>query len=230
MKKLFIGVITGMIISTTMLVSIVAFAQDDIASFVRPLIVDVQQVVPVLADVVVSLNDGTTVTATVPLTINVALQVSLSGVVSNSVQIVEETESVVTIIEPTRVPKPVESVNLEGELTYDQVCVDAPKQLTDIKLKKYHETLIGTEILWTGYVYDVIEGEDSTYMVQVSIESEEDSMFFSRNIEINSVPESVAAELNINQEILYSGEITAIEEFITDCNPVKVQYESITPQ
>jgi hypothetical protein len=230
MKQLLTGVIIGIVISTTMLVSIGVFAQDGIAAFVRPLIVDIQQIVPILADVVVPLDDGTTVTATVPLTVNVTLQVSLSGVVSDSIQVVEETEPAVTIIEPTRVPERVGSLPQEGELTYAKVCVDAPKELTDIKLKKYHETLIGTEILWNGYVYDVTEEADGSYMVQVSIESEEDSVFFTRNVEITGVPEHVAAELDVNQAISYSGEITAIDEMIVDCNPVKIQYGSLAVQ
>jgi len=104
MKRTILGVLIGMVLSAAVLVSVAVFAQDGIAAFVRPLIVDVQQVVPVLADVVVPLEDGTTVTATVPLTLNVALQVSLSGVVSESVDVVEETEPEVTIIEPTPNP------------------------------------------------------------------------------------------------------------------------------
>ena len=101
MKRIFLGMVIGAFIATAMLVSVAVLAQDGIAAFVRPLIVDVRQVVPVVADVIVPLEDGTTITATVPLTLNVALQVSLSGVVSNSVEVVEETEPEVTISEPT---------------------------------------------------------------------------------------------------------------------------------
>jgi len=102
MKRLFVGMVIGMVIATIVLVSITVFAQAGMAAFVRPLILDVKQVVPVLADVVVPLEDGTMVTATVPITINVALQVSLSGVVSESVEVVEETEPSIEVVQPSQ--------------------------------------------------------------------------------------------------------------------------------
>lgn len=114
MKRLFAGIIIGIVIAAIVLVSVTVFAQDGIAAFVRPLIVDIKQVVPVLADVVVPLEDGTMVTATVPLTINVALQVSLSGVVSDSVKVVEETEPVVITKTPVEVQPTANDSTING--------------------------------------------------------------------------------------------------------------------
>jgi hypothetical protein len=117
MKRLFAGIMIGMFVATAILVSITVFARDGMAAFVRPLILDVKQVVPVLADVVVPLEDGTMVTATVPLTINVALQVSLSGVVSKSVKVVEETEPSVQIVQLGQ--EQVDDLGLTYELIFD---------------------------------------------------------------------------------------------------------------
>jgi len=114
MKRTFFSMMIGAVMATAILVSVAVFAQNGIAAFVRPLIVDVQQVVPVLADVVVPLGDGTTVTVTVPLTINVALQVSLSGVISESVQVVEETEPVIVTKKPEGVQSTENNLIING--------------------------------------------------------------------------------------------------------------------
>jgi len=121
MKKTFFSVFFGVVISAAIFVSAIVFAQDKITALVQPLIVDIQHSVPVLAEVVVPLKDGTTVTATVPLTINVALQVSLSGIVSDSVEVVEKIEPAVVVSELALVSKQGGSVVQEEELIYDEL-------------------------------------------------------------------------------------------------------------
>lgn len=121
MKGLVLGILTGIVLTTTIFISIAAFAQDGVAAFVRPLVVDVQQVVPIVADVILPLDNGTTVTATVPLTVNIALQVSLSGVVSNSVKIQEETEPTVEITEALPSEHQSTSVSQDEKLIYDKL-------------------------------------------------------------------------------------------------------------
>lgn len=67
--------------------------------FAKPLILDINQIIPITADVVVS--DG--VTATVPLTVEVSLRVSVSGAISNTV-VVQKTEPKIAMVVPT--PRP----------------------------------------------------------------------------------------------------------------------------
>jgi hypothetical protein len=97
MKRVFSGFVLGVVLTTSLLLSVVAFAQEEILSLVRPLVVDVRQTVPIVADVIVPLEDGERVTATVPLTLDIALQIGVTGVVAESVEVVEETEPEVTV-------------------------------------------------------------------------------------------------------------------------------------
>jgi hypothetical protein len=101
MKRLLAGFVLGVVLTLGLLLSVVALAQDEILSLVQPLVVDVRQTVPIVADVVVPLEDGESVTATVPLTLDIALQVAVSGVVSELVEVVEETEPEVSLATPT---------------------------------------------------------------------------------------------------------------------------------
>lgn len=58
MKRMLYSFATGVILTAGVLLSLVAFAQDSLLGFVRPLVVDIRQAVPVVADVVVPLEDG----------------------------------------------------------------------------------------------------------------------------------------------------------------------------
>jgi len=81
----------------------VLFAQDESPiAYLHSQVINVSQSVPVLADVVVPLADGAIVTATVPITVNVDMQGRLSGIVSDSVQILQEPEIVLGDIVTTK--------------------------------------------------------------------------------------------------------------------------------
>lgn len=87
MQRLVMGLVLGVVLTTAILVAVTVTAQGaNKLALDRSLVVDVQQAVPVLADVVVPLADGTTVNASVPLTLQVALQIAVDGAVSQSVQ------------------------------------------------------------------------------------------------------------------------------------------------
>ncbi len=57
----------------------VAIGRSSPLRLVHPFVVDVNQIVPVMADVLVPLDDGTTVTTTIPLTVQISLQISVDG-------------------------------------------------------------------------------------------------------------------------------------------------------
>lgn len=82
-----------------MVVALPVLAQSDLAGLVRPMIVNVRQEIPVLADVVVDIGGGEVVTASVPLTVEVALQVSITGVVSESL-VVGKSKPVIEVTQP----------------------------------------------------------------------------------------------------------------------------------
>ncbi|MEZ4866232.1 MAG: hypothetical protein R3C14_33250 [Caldilineaceae bacterium] len=57
----------------------VALGQSSLFGLAQPFIVDVNQIVPVMAKVLVPLDEGTIITATVPLTVQVSLQIGIDG-------------------------------------------------------------------------------------------------------------------------------------------------------
>lgn len=88
-------------------------AQSDLVGFVRPMIVDVRQEIPIIADVVVNMGDGEVVTTSVPLTVEVALQVSIAGVVSKTL-VVGDSKPVVKVEEPVATGKKPKEKTTEG--------------------------------------------------------------------------------------------------------------------
>ena len=77
MLKTLPAFIAGFVVAFALLASLTVLGQADLIGRIRPAVIDIQQSVPVLAEI-----DG----ATVPITVDVALQVSLSGPITASVQ------------------------------------------------------------------------------------------------------------------------------------------------
>lgn len=74
----------GVLLCVLVLMGLIGFSavtvgQSQKANFIEPLIVDVRQEVPVLANVLVPLEDGHSITTTVPITVQLSLQVSIDG-------------------------------------------------------------------------------------------------------------------------------------------------------
>lgn len=78
------------------------FAQDG-PTQLRPLIINIQQAVPVMADVVVP-HDGQVITATVPMTVDVSLQVSLRGETAALTVMTPTKPASVALVTPASVP------------------------------------------------------------------------------------------------------------------------------
>ncbi len=97
MRKVLPAFVAGLTVATALLVSLVAFGQADIIATIKPTIIDIQQQVPVMAEI-----DG----ATVPITVDLSLQVSLSGPVTVTA---ESTEPIVEVGEPG--PEPIVGVD-----------------------------------------------------------------------------------------------------------------------
>lgn len=91
----------GLVGATALLWTAVAFGQiDSFVGRLRPVVVDIDQEVPVLADVPIQTDDGV-VTTTIPMTLNLALRVSLSSALTPVIT-VKETMPEVTVIEPDK--------------------------------------------------------------------------------------------------------------------------------
>jgi len=95
-------ILVVVIVALIGLFSTVAIAQNGgILGFAKPVILNLNQTIPIVADVVILGNNGQPITATVPLTIELSMQVSISGVISNSVTIKEnEPKAVISTPEP----------------------------------------------------------------------------------------------------------------------------------
>lgn len=123
MRRLLAGMSIGIVMTAAVLLAIVATAQGpNILSSVRPQVVDVRQSVPIMADVVVPLDNGASVTATVPLTLDIALQIAVSGVVSESVQVARSVPANATGAVVTAPPVSSQSqyiVNQAQDLVYE---------------------------------------------------------------------------------------------------------------
>lgn len=120
MQRLLTGICLGIAMTVAILLAIVAVAQEsDKLVLGRPLAVDLRQSVPVMADVVVPLDNNTSVTATVPLTLEIALQIAVSGSVNHSVQVSKNSAAVAVAPALPAVPQKPVSVNQTQPLLYD---------------------------------------------------------------------------------------------------------------
>lgn len=112
--------ISGVVLTASLFLAFAVFAKDGTLATVRPVVVDIQQTVPVLADVVVPLANGERVTTTVPLTVAVNLQVTVSGPISKTV--VAKAKPKVSVAVPTpKAPSEQVPVTQDVELLYDQM-------------------------------------------------------------------------------------------------------------
>jgi len=187
MKGLVLGILTGIVLTTTIFISIAAFAQDGVAAFVRPLVVDVQQVVPIVADVILPLDNGTTVTATVPLTVNIALQVSLSGVVSNSVKIQEETEPTVEITEALPSEHQSTSVSQDEKLIYDKLSWTVSAEKPSFK--------VGDDVKVDEVRWKLIEVKDEGQTLKSGNQLVDDKKTSGKFLRINFEMENLSKEM-----------------------------------
>lgn len=97
MKSAF-SFVAGLAAGVGLLSAVGLFAQDNPLSLMQPLVIDIRQAVPVVADV--AFTDGDSViTETLPLTVNVALQVSIAGPLA--ITVTSETTPTVTTVAQT---------------------------------------------------------------------------------------------------------------------------------
>lgn len=95
-KPLLVAIISG-----ALLVGVVfgVAAQGGLTGYFAPFVVDIEQQVPVEVSVAVPMEGGDSITATVPMTVNVALRVSVEGPNVVWAEPIGETEPEVTISE-----------------------------------------------------------------------------------------------------------------------------------
>lgn len=89
--------ITGALVTAGLLSAVALFAQDNPLSLGRPFVIDISQAVPVVADVALDTDDGV-ITATLPLTVDVALKIAISGPLS--VTVTGETSPLIAVEQP----------------------------------------------------------------------------------------------------------------------------------
>ena len=135
MHKYILTFVAGFAAAGALLLSLVAFGQTDVIGHIRPTVINIQQSVPVLADI-----DG----ATVPITVDLSLQVALSGPITASV--VDTAPPVVQVAETP--PRPAGGTDI------------ASAQPLDYKeVARYTEDHIGEVYSFRARVYDVREGD-----------------------------------------------------------------------
>lgn len=110
---------------------------------------------------------------------------------------------------------------------YQEMCRDNGAT-TDVQQEVYAESMAGKKIVaWPGEVYDV-ERDGNSYRVQVDVA---DGIFFARQVEIEGVDKELAANLNVEQRIIFSGTIKSVDMFAGGiCNPIRIIDAKIIPQ
>lgn len=84
--KSILSFVVGFVLAVALLSSVALFAKDNpLTALLHPIVIDIHQQAPVTASVLVPGAEGNMITATVPLTVNVALQVSVAGIFSPTV-------------------------------------------------------------------------------------------------------------------------------------------------
>jgi len=134
MKKslIVVSVVLLLVVGTVM----AATAQGDgLAGLVQPLVVDVVQLVPAEVMVAVPIGDGEFVTVTTPITINVALRVSIDGPEVVTVEPLPAEEAQVTIVPAEETPA--DLLDTRG-LSYE---VEAAEGLNVLQVQSQEGTL-----------------------------------------------------------------------------------------
>ena len=219
MKRLILGIVVGNIATIAIVISLTAFAQDKIVSSLRPLLVDIQQVVPIFADVVIPLENGNTVTTTVPLTVNVSLQIGLSGIASNSVKIQQKAVPTIGVNEPivvststptvlaTQSIQPAQKVPNTETIEFSEI-VRNPDALgwTDVKFNEYKKSIKGLKAEnWQGNVENVQQSINGDYYIEIDMLETEDSL----DVYLYTEKET-ALLFGKGQSIMFSGTIDGL--------------------
>jgi hypothetical protein len=116
-----------------------------------------------------------------------------------------------------------------GELTYAAVCGIDESKVTEVQLAQYARQFGGhTFSNWQGYVYDVQE-RNGQYNLQLA--DSKRGFIWARTMEVNGIPAELAIQLNVEQPVLVSGRIVAVEVgFGVICNPIIIDNATITIQ
>jgi len=90
--------VAGLTVASVLFSALALFAQSDSLSLTQPWVINISQSIPVLADVALSTEEGV-LTSTLPLTVDVALQVRIAGPLS--ITLASETTPTVTVAQPS---------------------------------------------------------------------------------------------------------------------------------
>lgn len=114
--KIITAFVVGFIVAAALLSAVALFAQDNPLSLLRPLVIDINQSVPIMADVALETDEGL-ITATLPLTIGVALKVSITGPLS--VTMSEATTPTVVVTQPVIKKEQTDDLGLRYSIDID---------------------------------------------------------------------------------------------------------------
>jgi hypothetical protein len=137
---------------------------------------------------------------------------------------------VAAAVEPVAQPSPAEPIPAaQTGMTYEQVCGVDESGLTEIQLKAHASQFAGQTFTgWVGYVYDVQE-RGGTYVLSLSPEPK--GLFWSGNINIDSIPLELAVQLNVEQRVVVSGQIQEVGVmFGVMCNPIDIIQATVAIQ
>ena len=138
---------------------------------------------------------------------------------TQAAQPVAATQSVTTVT-----PQPTATATSEpAGLSLGDICDVSRRNLTQPQMQAHARSFEGQSFTgWHLYVYDVQIRRDG-YRLLLSSQNQEPAIVWTRDVEIDDIPEDLAARLNVNQPVVLSGTIAEVETgFGVMCNPLRV--------
>jgi len=163
-KPLLVAIISG-----ALLLGVVfgVAAQSGLTGYFAPFIVDIEQQVPVEVSVAVPVEGGASITATVPMTVNVALRVSVEGPNVVWAEPLGETEPEVTISEGQPDGQMVDASGIPYQ-------VEAPSTMKVLQAQAVEDQFGDLAVI--GEVQNVSDSEISYAEVAVALYDDEGQM------------------------------------------------------
>ena len=115
--------------------------------------------------------------------------------------------------EPTEAPTP---TNTPAPIAppYEEIRSEV-ESMTEAQWKAYLPALEGNLVVgWTGWVVEVDVKRGGRYELQVDMDSPDDTFSFSPQDVYFDIPEEIALELDLGEEVTFSGIIASATEFL----------------
>jgi hypothetical protein len=108
--------------------------------------------------------------------------------------------------------------------SYDDLCRSS-SNMTELQVQQYVQGFVGKRVVnWVGYVFDASE-------TSIWIANEPRGFLWSPQMQLYGVPTEVAASLNVNQRVIFTGKIREVGTFLGQiCAGLAIDVTTFIPQ